>query len=241
MYSTSDYYEEEPLPTPAPIDGLALVGLVLVLFMAVYVFNQLRPNAAAGLDGGISFTSLPEASSQNLAALPSTASAAGTLSAAQLDAQADAVYPMVIWEAPAISGDPYAFAAPYTRYTLTQGIHGASYGQRAIDLAAGRGEQILSPIYGTVSDVYTDQYGNTTLIIENEVYQVKILHGDYSVAVGDLVEIGDVVGAESNHGYTMDMAGNLCNGRRSCGNHTHLNVYDKIQGININPLDLISR
>ena len=34
------------------------------------------------------------------------------------------------------------------------------------------------------------------------------------------------------------MAGNLCAGR-NCGYHTHLNVYDKRQAANINPLTLI--
>lgn len=43
---------------------------------------------------------------------------------------------------------------------------------------------------------------------------------------------------ESNIGYTLDMAGNLCAGR-DCGYHTHLNVYDKRLGYNIDPLSLI--
>jgi hypothetical protein len=42
------------------------------------------------------------------------------------------------------SPDLLTFAAPYTDYALTQGIHGMSYGHMAIDIAAGRGEPILA-------------------------------------------------------------------------------------------------
>ncbi len=137
------------------------------------------------------------------------------------------------------SGDPLAFAAPYTEYTLTQGLHGQAYGHLAIDLAAGRGSPVLAPINGIITDNTTDQYGNTTLVIENEMYQVLLLHGDFSATIGVEVHVGDQVGTESNHGYTTDMVGNLCYGAAWCGNHTHLNVFDKRVGTNINPLDLI--
>lgn len=136
--------------------------------------------------------------------------------------------------------DPLAFAAPYTDYRLTQGLHGQSYGHLAIDLAAGRGSPVLSPINGVVTGNYTDQYGNTAILIENEVYRVLILHGDFSAQVGTEVHLGDQIGTESNHGYTMDMAGNLCYGREWCGNHTHLNVFDKRVGANVSPLELIT-
>jgi murein DD-endopeptidase MepM/ murein hydrolase activator NlpD len=142
-------------------------------------------------------------------------------------------------EPPSLSGDALAFAAPYADYTITQGPHGMSYGHYAIDIAAGRGAQISSPINGTVTQLYVDEYGSPTLVIENEVYSVLMMHGDYSVAIGETVTIGQPVGTESNKGYTMDMAGNLCYGRAWCGNHTHLNVYDKRIQSNVNPLDLI--
>ena len=85
---------------------------------------------------------------------------------------------------------------------------------------------------------YIDEYGNTTLVLENEIYTVIMLHGDYSVAIGDEVTTGQVVGTERNNGYTMDFLGNLCYGRTYCGNHTHLNIYDKLIQANVNPLDL---
>lgn len=135
--------------------------------------------------------------------------------------------------------DAITFTVPYPEYAITQGIHGQSYGHMAIDIAAGRGEPILSPINGVVTQLYMDEYGNPTIVIENDVYQVMFLHGDYSVALGDTLKAGQVFGTESNKGYTMDMAGNLCYNREWCGNHSHLNVYDKRIQANINPLDLI--
>ena len=134
--------------------------------------------------------------------------------------------------------DPSAVVAPYDEYWVTQGPHGASYGHMAVDLAAGQGATIKSPINGIVMNHYTDVYGNTTLIIENDLYVVTMLHGEYAAAVGDVVRLGQPVGTESNIGYTMDMQGNLC-WNRDCGYHTHLNIYDKTLARNVNPLDLI--
>ncbi len=134
--------------------------------------------------------------------------------------------------------DPNALRWPYDRYTLTQGPHGQSYGHLAVDLSAGKGAAVLSPINGVVSDLFIDQYGNTTLIIENEIWRVLMLHGNYSVAVGQQVAIGQQVGVESNNGYTVDWLGRSCRGR-DCGYHTHLNLFDKRLGANVNPLEVI--
>jgi len=132
-----------------------------------------------------------------------------------------------------------AIAPPYDSYIVTQGIHGESYGHAAIDLTAGEGAEIKSPINGTVEALYIDEYGNTTLIIENERYQVTLLHGLYNVEQGQVVALGDVVGTESNQGYTVDFQGRLCSGR-DCGYHTHLNVFDKQLQANVNPLELFN-
>jgi len=105
----------------------------------------------------------------------------------------------------------------------------------AIDIAAGEGAAILSPINGKVTDRYIDQYGNPTLVLENKIYQVTLLHGDYSVNVGDSVKLGRRL-AKKATGYTTDMFGQSCAGR-NCGYHTHLNVFDKRVGTNVNPLD----
>lgn len=135
-------------------------------------------------------------------------------------------------------GLPEEFASPYDQYTFTQGIHGASYGHMAIDLAAGQGATIMSPIHGAVTELYVDMYGNPTVVIENDVYSVMMLHGEYTVSIGEMVESGQAVGVESNLGYTTDMAGVPCWGRE-CGYHTHLNVFDKRIGGNVNPLELM--
>ena len=49
---------------------------------------------------------------------------------------------------------------PYDEYILTQGQHGYSYGHAAIDISAGKGATIYSPINGSVTENYVDQYGN---------------------------------------------------------------------------------
>jgi murein DD-endopeptidase MepM/ murein hydrolase activator NlpD len=136
--------------------------------------------------------------------------------------------------------DASSVVAPYDQYTLTQGPHGFSYGHMAIDIAAGQGAVIKSPIQGYVAALFTDQYGNPTLVIENDIYQVTMLHGKYKVAVGDHIELGQMVGRESNLGYTTDIWGRSCRDR-DCGYHTHLNIFDKRIGSNINPLSLIEK
>lgn len=132
-----------------------------------------------------------------------------------------------------------AIIAPYDNYILTQGIHGQSYGHYAIDIAAGKGTTILSPINGTVTQSYFDEWGNPTLVIENDYYQVMMLHGLYTVQIGTPLRLGQPVGTESNMGYTMDMLGRLCT-NRDCGYHTHLNIFDKRIAANVNPLDRIN-
>jgi len=141
-------------------------------------------------------------------------------------------------EAPFIS-NPDAVAAPYDEYVITQGPHGFSYGHMAIDLTAGKGATIKSPINGVVAQKFVDEFGNPTLVIENDHYQATLLHGKYSVSIGDVVNLGDSIGIESNKGYTLDSQGNLCT-NRDCGYHTHLNIFDKHYMANVNPLELIT-
>jgi murein DD-endopeptidase MepM/ murein hydrolase activator NlpD len=134
--------------------------------------------------------------------------------------------------------DPAAIAPPYDKFVVTQGPHGYSYGQMAIDIAAGKGATIKSPIDGIVTRLYTDPYGNPTLIIENDIYRVTLLHGKYTVTVGEHVDLGQPVGVESNKGLTTDMQGRSCKGRK-CGYHTHINIFDKRVGKNVNPLQVL--
>ena len=137
-----------------------------------------------------------------------------------------------------IGENPEVFLSPYDNYTLTQGPHGFSYGHMAIDIAAGNGAEIYSPIQGQVKDLFTDGLGNPVLIIENDIYQVTMMHGKYSVQIGQNVQAGQTVGTESNLGNTTDMSGRSCR-NRDCGYHTHLNVFNKQIGSNINPLNLL--
>jgi murein DD-endopeptidase MepM/ murein hydrolase activator NlpD len=141
-------------------------------------------------------------------------------------------------QSPAEIPDYSEIAAPYDFFTLTQGIHGADYGQMAIDISAGNKMPIKSPIHGEVSAYYVDEFGNPTLVIENPIYQVTLLHGVYSVTAGELVQLGQQIGTESNLGYTVDMQGVPCWGR-DCGYHTHLNIFDKRIGVNVDPWALI--
>jgi murein DD-endopeptidase MepM/ murein hydrolase activator NlpD len=142
-----------------------------------------------------------------------------------------------IYDAPV---DESVFISPYDDYVITQGLHGFSYGHMAVDIAAGKGAEIKSPINGEVTANYVDHLGNTTLVIENKLYKVTLLHGIYKVSIGDVLSAGQVVGTESNQGYTTDMQGRSCR-NRECGYHTHLNVFHKRKKTNVNPLDLISR
>ncbi len=147
----------------------------------------------------------------------------------------------VLEQAPDPSADPMwhvTVALPYDEYFLTQGIHGNSYGHHAIDIAAGNGAVIKSIINGVVSGSGYDQWGNTFIQIENDNFVVLYLHGVYTPAVGEQVLAGQPIGTESNIGYTLDINGNSCAGR-NCGYHTHLNVFDKRLGVNIDPLTMI--
>lgn len=190
-----------------------------------------------------------------LAAQPAVQTGAGVLldtaqSAAQigegvlLDAAQLAVQPSLVGSAPqavkSISAqEAQAFLAPYDSYSVTQGLHGYTYGHAAVDLSAGDGETILSPIAGEITDYYVDEWNNTTLVIENARYKVTLLHGLYTVSIGDRVQIGDPIGTESNQGNTYDSYGNYCGAGSACGHHTHLNVFDKDLGQNVNPLELM--
>jgi len=141
------------------------------------------------------------------------------------------------------SEEDLAFAWPYTKFVQTQGPHGMSYGDYAYDLAAGRGAPVLSPINGEVTKLGTDDYGNTYVYIKNTCYEAKILHGRFSVTVGQSLEIGNIIGTESNQGNTTGYGGVVCqsDATPNCGNHTHLNVRDVISGNNLDAASLINR
>lgn len=210
---------------PFRIDALAVALLILMIFLAYQLLaDSHRDKISNTEEGGI----IQETGEIAIESVDAT----------QTQDNVDGI-PENLSPAPP-PFDPSSIIYPYDDYWLTQGPHGISYGHLAIDLAAGKGTIIKSPIHGTITANYIDQYGNTTLVIENERYTVTMLHGDYSAAVGQSVTLGDPVGSESNHGYTTDFYGNSCRGR-DCGYHTHLNVFDKALGQNVNPLDVLAQ
>jgi murein DD-endopeptidase MepM/ murein hydrolase activator NlpD len=229
------------------LDGLFLVAICLVAFMAFNVWQDrdiVQTAQAAAPEGA---ETLPAENAAHLAAADAqpvvtanpVAAAPALAQNVSDQVQAAQAQAFLTGDQPtAAVPDPRAFVSPYDDFELTQGPHGASYGHLAIDIAAGNGALIKSPINGVISALYTDQWGNTTLVVENEVYQVMFLHGLYTVSQGDTVQIGDLLGTESNQGYTLDAHGRSCQGR-DCGYHTHLNVFDKTLGENVNPLNLI--
>jgi murein DD-endopeptidase MepM/ murein hydrolase activator NlpD len=141
-------------------------------------------------------------------------------------------------EAPPAEIDADAITWPYEAFAVTQGPHGFSYGHMAVDITAGKEAPIQSPINGMVTALFIDEWGNPSLIIENARYKIEMLHGNFSVHTGEMVSLGQQVGTESNQGNTVDATGRSCRGR-DCGYHTHLNVFDKILGANLNPLEVI--
>jgi murein DD-endopeptidase MepM/ murein hydrolase activator NlpD len=200
------------------VDAFAIVAIA---FLGFLLYNALADWGTFDFAAG----ETPQSSAQSADELAAPLATGGVLSAPTM-------------APPEIDVD--ALRYPYDTFTLTQGPHGMSYGHLAIDLTAGKGATILSPINGTVAKLYTDEYGNPTLIIENAHYQVTLMHGLYTVQVGENLYIGQPVGTESNQGYTLGPGGILCRGL-DCGYHTHLNVFDKYIGTNVNPLEVIKK
>jgi murein DD-endopeptidase MepM/ murein hydrolase activator NlpD len=198
-------------------DGIALVAFLLLIFGGLMVYRDLHSSNRDPAPGG----GLEEHSP-----IIETNSSPGEVGSGRANLPNQGV-------------DQRIFA-PYGQYTLTQGPHGFSYGHMAIDISAGNGAEIKSPIQGYIADLYTDQYGNPTLMIENDFYRVTMLHGKYEVAVGEQISPGQIVGRESNLGLTTDMQGRSCR-YRDCGYHTHLNIFDKRLNKNVNPLDVMQR
>lgn len=208
------------------LDPMTLVGLAVLLIFAAGIFRNSATRVAADAAPGA-----PD---------PAALAAAATRAAAGQESLPEATPPAEDPAAADALARNTAIAMPYDTYFLTQGLHGESYGHLAIDIAAGNGSTIYAIINGTVTGTGYDQWSNTFIQIENDVYTVLYMHGVYGLAVGDAVTAGQVIGAESNIGYTLDSYGNVCGYTgRDCGYHTHLNVFDKRLGLNIDPLTLI--
>lgn len=123
----------------------------------------------------------------------------------------------------------------YEYARLTQGSHGQSYGHDAIDLSAGPGTPLYAPITGEITERYVDGINNTVLVIENDCWVITLLHGDYTAKLGSQVQQGWLIGFEGNNGNTWS-GGRQCFGADGCGDHAHLNMFNKPLQRNVNPL-----
>jgi murein DD-endopeptidase MepM/ murein hydrolase activator NlpD len=204
-------------PIRQGIDGIALVAFLLMIFGGLMVYRDIN-SSGKGLSTGGEVEEV---------ILSADAESAGSEVGSGQDV-------------PPLPNIDLRISPPYSQFTLTQGPHGYSYGHMAIDITAGKNAVIKSPIQGYVADLYTDQYGNPTLVLENDFYQVTLLHGKYKVAVGDQISWGQMVGREGNLGLTTDMQGRSCR-NRDCGYHTHLNIFDKRLGVNVNPIEVMAQ
>lgn len=200
------------------IDTMTLAGLAI---LALFAFNIVSSLMRERLDSA----SLAFPSRSQAPATPAPETAVSVANESATNPASDPAWHAVV-------------APPYDNYVLTQGLHGQSYGHLAIDIAAGHGAAIRSIINGTVTGRGYDQWGNTYIQIENDNYAVLYLHGEYTLDIGAPVAAGEPIGTESNIGYTLDYYGRSCAGR-DCGYHTHLNLFDKRLGTNIDPLTLI--
>lgn len=203
------------------LDGIAFVGVIFFAFMLLNVFKD---------QGFIKLGSTEKR--------PAAANSEPAISAETGQAEGiGGIIPQQVELQQPVHEDSNVIIAPYEHYAVTQGVHGADYGHMAIDISAGKGATIRSPINGTVTNLYIDEWGNPSLVLENERFLIELLHGIYTVQMGDLVKIGQPIGQESNQGNTADPWGYSCR-NRDCGYHTHINVFDKTLGSNVNPLEL---
>ena len=114
---------------------------------------------------------------------------------------------------------------------ITDGCHPDGWGDFvggypstcAIDLSAGCGASIISPISGDMVAYADDglRIGNTAAIIKGSRYTAFLLHGDY-VASGPIQQ-GGLIGHEASHG-------------NSFGCHTHISIFDHIEKKWVNPI-----
>ena len=205
------------------VDGLAVVAVLFSSFMLSSIYRDWSSGEPASGDGKDD----PETLSLQ------------TPSSASLPEAEKSTADLVVFSQPVESLllDHDSIQMPYADYTVTQGVHGYEYGHLAIDITGGEEAEIQAPINGQITASYTDPVGSTILMIENDRWQITLVHGIFFASVGDFVRKGQVIGIESNQGNTVDLQGRSCRGR-DCGYHTHINIFDKHSGVNVNPLDL---
>lgn len=119
----------------------------------------------------------------------------------------------------------------YSHYRFSKEL---AHGRAGYDLmGGGKDSPIFAPITGEVIYQYYQHNGNPLLIIENDSYRVKLLHGYWNTAEGDRVNQGEIIGYEGNMGLTF-RDGQFCGTGSNCGYHTHIEVWDKINNSPVN-------
>ena len=99
-----------------------------------------------------------------------------------------------------------------------------------VDIACDLGTQVKAIANGTVSDVYRDDLYGTTVVIAHQngvVSQYSNLAATPTVAAGDAVSVGQVIGAVGD--TALAEAGEVC--------HLHLGMTK--DGISVDPMDYL--
>lgn len=192
---------------------LVLVG---VLVLAILVFAVTRPQAQQAA------TSPPSVSLSPPIPVPTTEAPIAPPPSTNSHSDPSDCDPNLVWEI----YDP--------GWVKSQDPH---MGQ-AIDVGAGSGKVIHSPICGWVkhNGMGGHENANTMLVIDNSLYSITMYHGvfDSSLQVGSAVALGQAIGTESNIGWTYKTIINdlgeeemeYCGAGSSCGYHTHISIWD---------------
>ncbi len=118
------------------------------------------------------------------------------------------------------------YASPVQPRLVQNGMHGENWPGR--DYATPAGTPLVSPVTGTVirkgTDSYCGPFGcyNTFVLFEaDDGTQVMLMHGNYTVQVGDRVKQGQSIGSEASNGNSTEP-------------HTHISI--KQNGVFIDPV-----
>jgi hypothetical protein len=105
---------------------------------------------------------------------------------------------------------------------LTQDVHGCHYGMPGVDISSDDSSAVLrAPMPGEVT-IYTDQWYNSTIRIENDEWIIWMLHPrSYLVREGP-VDRGQPVGIMGAIGIAT-------------GPHVHYTIFDKVQDSFVDP------
>jgi murein DD-endopeptidase MepM/ murein hydrolase activator NlpD len=114
------------------------------------------------------------------------------------------------------------------------GYFGASRGSRdhkGIDIITTKGEPIMSPISGTVTRVaypYAGDLKYKGLVIENDIYYVKMFYINPTIEIGSFVKEGAVVAVSQDIAEKYDSR---------MQTHVHLEMYMKTQSNGLKLID----